>query len=274
MANFIIRFYNKLVKSNRYIESAELIRINKFYDDNKLIKLLSLVYTPFLILKLFIYKNKLILSQLSFFVSNKCNLNCDYCQAYMDYSNLDNVSNSCLISDLEIVFETMDYVYNFIFTGGEPFLNRNLGELIEFIFENHKNKFSTLSIPTNGTVIPDKNTLVVLKKYNKYINIKISNYGKKSEKVIDTFNKYGISYNLSNYDSEWFNIGEPVPKNRPISELKKLFKKCPDNRRCNVILNCEFHLCVPSACGMNFGLIEKDAQFYYSLRNGGGKIPL
>lgn len=272
MVKSILRIYDKIVESNKYVENAELIRINKFYYDNKFIKLISFFETPFLISKLFLYRNKLILPQLSFFVSNTCNLNCEYCQAYMHYSNLKNTPNEILISDLKSLFEVFDYIYNFILTGGEPFLNRHLGELIEYIFENHKNKFSKISIPTNGAVIPDKHTLSILKRYNKDINIKISNYGKKSEKIIDILDSYDISYHMGDYDSEWYDIGEPKSRNRSVTRLKELFKSCPDNRRCNVVLNGEFHLCVPSACGINFNLIKRDNSYYYNLR--GGEIPI
>lgn len=276
MFNYILKIYDRIVESNNYIESAELIRINNYFYKNKSEKLISMVQTPFIALKLYIQRNKLVMPQLSFFVSNTCNLNCEFCQAYMSYSNLKNNDSKELIGDLKLLFEVFEYVHNFILTGGEPFLNRQLGEIIEYLFDNHKDKFSKISIPTNGTVIPDKHTLNILKRYTNDINIKVSNYGKKSEKVLKIFKEYDIGYFIGDSNSEWYDIGEPIPRNRSINQLKELFKSCSDNRRCNVVLNGEFHLCVPSACGVNFDLIKRDDSFYYDLRtvNGGEEISI
>lgn len=263
-----LKYFNKFSKSNEYIYNAEIIRINLVYYKSLYIKLLSLLLTPFLAFKLFVLsRNKLILPQLSFFVSFYCNLRCESCHALMEYSEFKNPDIQVLINDLKILFDTVDYIYNFILTGGEPFLNRELGVLIEYLFENHEHQFKRISIPTNGTVKPDKNTLNVLKRYTNKIDIHISNYGKKSEKIISIFDELGINYHLGKYDAEWFETGEPVSKNREKIELKKLFLSCEENKRCNNIFNGEFHLCVKSSCGTNFNLIPKNEKFYYNLRN-------
>lgn len=268
-SSIVKKCYEKFSNSNRYITEAEIIRRNLVYRQSIYIKFLSLILTPFLPIKLFILskRNKLIFSQLCFYVSFYCNLRCESCHALMEYSELKNPDINVLIKDLEILFNTVDYVYIFSLTGGEPFLNRDLGILIEYLFENHGNKFKRISIPTNGTVKPDLNTLSILKKFNDRIDIDISNYGEKSHKIISVFEKYGIYYTLEDYDNEWFETGEPISKNREKSELKKLFNNCNENISCNNIFNGEFHLCAKSACGTNFNLIPKDENFYYNLRN-------
>lgn len=261
------QYFNKFTNSNDYIKNAEIIRKEMVYQKPIYLKSLSLLLTPFLAFKLFILSDtKLIFSQISFYVTFKCNLSCESCHALMEYSNLKNPDIQVLIEDSKLVFDTVDYIYNFILTGGEPFLNRDLGIFIEYLFENHGNQFKRILIPTNGTVKPDKNTLEVIKKFNDKINIKISNYGEKSQKIIPIFEEWEITYSLSSFDDDWFETGEPILKHRDKNELKRIFSSCEENKRCNNIFNGEFHLCAKSACGTNFNLIPKDKQFYCDLR--------
>lgn len=265
----IEKYSNKFSNSNKYINDAEIIRKNLVYHQSVYIKLLSLLLTPFLAFRLFIssHNNKLISPQLSFFVSFNCNLRCESCHALMEYSELKNPDIQVFINDLKILFDTFNYIHNFILTGGEPFLNRDLGILIEYLFENHGNQFTRIALPTNGTVKPDRNTLNMLKKFNDRIDIHISNYGEKSKKILPVFEEFGIKYYLGEYDAEWFETGKPISKNREKDELKRIFLNCVENKRCNNIFNGEFHLCVKSSCGTNFNLIPKDEKFYYNLRN-------
>ena len=261
------QYFNKFTNSNDYIKNAEIIRKEMVYQKPIYLKSLSLLLTPFLAFKLFILSDtKLIFSQISFYVTFKCNLSCESCHALMEYSNLKNPDIQVLIEDSKLVFDTVDYIYNFILTGGEPFLNRDLGIFIEYLFENHGNQFKRILIPTNGTVKPDKNTLEVIKKFNDKINIKISNYGEKSQKIIPIFEEWEITYSLSSFDDDWFETGEPISKHRDKNELKRIFSSCEENKRCNNIFNGEFHLCAQSACGTNFNLIPKYKQFYCDLR--------
>ncbi len=265
----IEKCYKKFYNSNRYITDAEIIRRYLVHHQSIYIKWFSLLLTPFLAIKLFFSSknNKLIFPQLCFYVSFHCNLHCESCHALMEYSELKNPDIKVFINDLEILFNTVDYIYTISLTGGEPFLNRDLGIFIEYLFENYGNQFKRIAIPTNGTVKPDQNTLIVLKKFNDRIDIDISNYGDKSTKIIPVFEKFEIDYTLEDYDNEWFDTGEPISKNRGKDELKKLFWNCGENNSCNNIFNGEFHLCAKSACGTNFNLIPKNEKFYYNLRS-------
>ena len=86
-------------------------------------------------------------------VTEKCNLNCNYCyEKRKTYHNMDfNVAKE--IIDREFDNPEKDII-NIDFFGGEPFLNFPLiKQLVEYIKSKETNKKYTLFITTNGTLV-------------------------------------------------------------------------------------------------------------------------
>lgn len=271
--NKFLNIYSNICRRNYYMINSEIIRhldIN-FQKHTKLDVILSFFRVPFNALKLYYNKEQLILPQISLYATYKCNLNCESCQAWIPY-NVDKnpgPNNNQIISDLDSFFDVVDYCYRFNITGGEPFLNRNLHEIINFLFENYSHRFKNASIVSNGTVIPNDETLNILssEKVKKRLIVHISNYGSKSRKVINSFKKYGVNYILNSGDVDWIEMGSPIPRNRSIVENKSIFKECDDKFRCNVIMGGRFYLCAVDSGLCEFNLKKRKKYEFVDLRN-------
>ncbi|MCZ9940318.1 hypothetical protein OFR41_13640 [Brachyspira hyodysenteriae] len=100
------------------------------------------------------------------------------------------------------MFNNFDYVFNFVFLGGEPFIYKELLQLLEYI-SKYKKHIGEVSIVTNGTILPNNDILNIVKEND--IHIQISNYNvsenyisklKKLESILIT---NGINYNINNH---------------------------------------------------------------------------
>lgn len=206
----------------------------------------------------------------SFIATTKCNLRCKGCDNFMDhYENPSTPAPNSLISDAEALLECVNSIKEFKIIGGEPFLNRELYYLLEYLFEGkYKDKISMVRIMTNGTVIPDKNTLNVLKKYNDRNYVYVTIYGDKSKKVLDKLDEYDIRYEKSDPSAEWRDSGNTDYRDRSVEELKDFYSRCFSKDMCNCMLNGEYHICPRSAHAKDLNYIPDYKNDYVNLRKG------
>jgi len=91
-----------------------------------------------------IFHGKISPEQITFFVTNKCGLNCKHCF----YKDKLNKGEDAALSEIKRISENLGEFSFLTLTGGEPFMRDDLPEIAEtFIL---KNKVSRISIPTNG----------------------------------------------------------------------------------------------------------------------------
>ena len=94
-------------------------------------------------------------------VTDKCNLNCSYCNPHNGYQKFSNNSELLSLEEIERIVEI--FVTQFEFkkirlTGGEPFARRNIEKLISSL-KLLKSKYNfELSATSNGTLIKGKIT--------------------------------------------------------------------------------------------------------------------
>ncbi|MFA7088385.1 MAG: radical SAM protein, partial [Patescibacteria group bacterium] len=88
-------------------------------------------------------KNKR-LHELIFFVTSRCNSRCRHC---FNWRNIGKVVDLDLI-EIEKRAKRLPHFDNLLLSGGEPFLRKDLADLINIFVRN--NKIKTVSIPTNG----------------------------------------------------------------------------------------------------------------------------
>jgi sulfatase maturation enzyme AslB (radical SAM superfamily) len=88
--------------------------------------------------------------KLNLSVTNECNMKCKICNIWKTYFNKPQQSRKELsLSDFDTFFKKFNY-WNWIsFTGGEPFLRKDLADIVIDVIENCK-KLYIISIPTNG----------------------------------------------------------------------------------------------------------------------------
>jgi organic radical activating enzyme len=234
-------------------------------------KLLTLI---FMIKKIWNYK-KLFLTSVELVITEKCNLNCDSCSNLMPYyENPQSKHTDELIKYVSSFLDIVDYIVYIKLIGGEPFLNRDFGELINYICNNKKyeKKYEKIAICSNGTVNPDKKTLEIMSKYNDKLIVFITNYGKKSEKVIIPLKENRISYEISSLDAPWFDSGKPEKNHRNEKCLKNMFQQCTYSKICNTILDGNYYLCPRQAHGTKLGKIPNDGNFFNLLSDESREI--
>lgn len=85
---------------------------------------------------------------LTFFVTNKCNLTCEHC-FYSAELNLPTQELS--LEEIEKMAKSMDPFPVLLYSGGEPFIRKDLAEVTHMFYKYNKVRY--LSIPTNGSFL-------------------------------------------------------------------------------------------------------------------------
>lgn len=148
-------------------------------------------------------------------VTTKCTLNCKNCNMFIPYYPKDkrkDLSFAEMKEDIDALLKYVDYIFWYIFLGGEPFLNKELKDIIAYIGKTYPDKIGHMGITTNGTIIPDDETLMQIKKYKVRVSIsdytKIVSYEEKMNSFIDKLDEWEIWY-IRNQSTEWKDFGFP-----------------------------------------------------------------
>ena len=96
-----------------------------------------------------LYKSLIKYKQLpSFFIfypTSRCNLKCNHC---FYHDSLNKRFNELTLDEIDKITKTMDPILSLILTGGEPYLRKDLDQIVRIFYENCK--VPILSIPSNG----------------------------------------------------------------------------------------------------------------------------
>lgn len=175
------------------------------------------------------FKNEVTLFEIHTTITTRCTLKCENCNMFMSYyENPEDFSFERIEKDIDLLFDVVDYVYNFELLGGEPFLHKDLDKILSYINDNYKSKIGRLGLITNGTLNPDVKTWELLSRYG--IKITISDYTEKVpykknlEKFIECAELYGITY-LVRKDLVWSDFGFPQKK-LDIKDIRKHMLCC------------------------------------------------
>ena len=82
--------------------------------------------------------------QLVLFITSKCNCDCTHCFYYKELNKIEDLS----LKELNKVSETVGRLRTLCLTGGEPFLRKDIVEIVKVFFKN--TKFQFLQIPVQG----------------------------------------------------------------------------------------------------------------------------
>ena len=95
-----------------------------------------------------LYKKSSTPIYLTFFVTNRCNLFCEHC---FYSAELNQPTQELSLEEIEKMTSSMKPFPVLLYSGGEPFMRKDLAEVTESFARNCKVKY--LSIPTNGTFL-------------------------------------------------------------------------------------------------------------------------
>ena len=95
-------------------------------------------------------------------VGSKCTLKCRDCCNLIPYLEQKTYSVDSIINNINYITQDMEIELLQI-QGGEPFTHKHISEIIEkCAMNNHIHK---IEIASNGTILPNEDTIKVIKKY-------------------------------------------------------------------------------------------------------------
>ncbi len=231
-----------------------------------------LYYSYYLSLYEFVYNNKMFFNSISVSLTQICTLNCKHCSILTPHiKNKRHYDINALKGDLDLFFEKYDYVGNVGIIGGEPFIYPKLSEYILYL-EKFKNKMlRSPKIVTNGTVIPDTDTISAMKKLNVYVSISDYSYGlpnlsEKIENLILTLENNNISYSVDRVNS-WIDFGYTKEDKGSYSneEMAEFYDSC--EMSCRLLRDGNVYQCANAMFAVDAGIISEDKDNRLRLRD-------
>lgn len=196
--------------------------------------------SSFLSLPLYMYSSyvekKLYFQDITILVTEKCTLKCRDCAPCYPYlKNARHRFFDEVKSDIDAFFAKVDYVWDLILTGGEPFLNKDFGKILQYVKEQYPSKYHHIQIISNATLVPSDSTCEILQDTARgYISI--SDYTKENiwmkerlRRFTEKMDAYDIHYEIPQVES-WCDFGFR-DKNHPMKSKEELIDKF-DNCRC------------------------------------------
>ena len=203
-------------------------------------------------------KNKLKVNNLDLVLTEKCSLKCKDCSNLMQYyAKPIDEDFSQLTYSLDKFMNTVDYVQEIRFIGGEPLMYKRIDEVIKKTL-TYKN-FGRILVYTNGTIVPKPHKLAAFK--NDKIFFRISNYGtisrnvKPLEKALEENKILFISERVT----KWQDAAKIKKFDRPIKLTKQIFGNCCVND-CLTLLHGKLYLCPFAAHAENLHAIPKSPE--------------
>lgn len=145
------------------------------------------------------WKNRCVLSKIDTVITSRCSLKCINCNMFIGHAaESRDIELDSLKRNFDIFFDSVDYVYEYTLLGGEPFIHKNLTEIISYIGETYGERIGRINLISNGTIVPNDEVIQTMLKY--HVTVHISDYTcsvpyeKKLKEVTDRFSQAGIEY--------------------------------------------------------------------------------
>lgn len=192
-------------------------------------------------------KNKNCIREVHVATNTNCTFQCRKCNMFVPYYQSAVIYTPEEIKkSLDAFFPLVDFVFVLSYLGGEPFLNCDLKDIISYTYEAYREKTGRIEIVSNGSVIPDAETLEIMCRC--HVLVRISDYTeqigyqKKLRQFIRILEQYGIAYSVEK-SLEWVDFCFPDENGN---------HKLPVND-----IRAHMLCCSPSFHGLN------DGKFYY-----------
>lgn len=121
------------------------------------------------------WNNRCVLSKVDTVITSRCTLRCKNCNMFIGHTTSPrDMSIDDLKKNFDTFFENIDFVYEYTLLGGEPFLHRDLTDIITYLRERYGARIGLINLISNGTVIPNDEVIKILARY--HVSVHISDY--------------------------------------------------------------------------------------------------
>lgn len=205
--------------------------------------------------------NQLFVELAQICLTERCTLKCKKCAhgCHKVTKDKQDLSLEFVRKSADVFFEKFDIVKEFTLIGGEPFLYRELKAAIEYIGENYRDQMIIFSITTNGTILPDDETLDLCKQYD--VTIRVSDYSESLPRLKPKYDRLykKIAQNKmivweTDHEKSWFDYGfGEIDRGTDESQLLETFDRC--KTPCREIRGSKYYYCVMArSVSENLGL--------------------
>lgn len=190
-------------------------------------------------------RTKLILPRTPLMITTRCTLCCKECSNLMPYytSPKDYESNE-IIQWIKNISSAVDEWTCCELVGGEPFLYRDLGNVLSYVLK--ETKIQQIEFTTNASVVPKSDILRLMADARVVVNI--SEYPNliNSAKFICALEEYGIHYHVMK-NMHWTKTKNLEKRHRSYDELQSQYLNCGSAKMCRTILNGKLYVCSKAA---------------------------
>lgn len=166
-------------------------------------------------------------------VTLRCNLRCKLCAEHSPYYNRPYYpSLEELILQIDGLFRLTDSIGKFDITGGEPFLRKDLPQILQYLYDHYRGQIEKLRVTTNGTLLPPEGFEEAAKLWENDFFLIIDHYevSQNAKKVSEIMEQAQIAHELRDYSGDlhcdgWVDYGDLTCKHSK-EEARLVFQKC------------------------------------------------
>lgn len=208
-------------------------------------------------------------SRLQYVVTERCSLRCRDCSHLMQYyHHPENVDLARYRPAFDRLLRHVHMISDLRILGGEPLMNPEMQQVIEWYHDEPR--IRTISVYTNGTIVPNEKTLVALAYPN--VRVHISQYpvnATRIEKVKAALEAHDVHYYIEPF-TNWQTPGNLVQRHDSAERNIEKFQRCFDSNGYSFYKN-RLYRCPRAVHGVQVGAMPDVPSEYVAL--GDASLP-